>query len=73
VFPKWRGQRIAKRAMPLICEWLSADPIIRVEPKNAYSHGVPKAAGFTKVAEPQVMAVVCAQRHPRALMVSLAA
>ena len=26
VFPKWRGQGIAKRAVLLICEWLSADP-----------------------------------------------
>lgn len=73
MFLKLRGQDIAKRAMLLICEWLSADPIIRVEPQNAYSHGAPKAAGFTKVTEPQVMAVVCAQRHPRVLMVSLAA
>ena len=52
VFPARRGEGIARRAVLLLCSWLRRDPlhrtaVIRVDPGNLPSHGVPAAAGFT--------------------------
>lgn len=53
VFPAWRGRGVAARAVLLVCDWLAAGTpaqtaVIRVEPGNVRSYGVPVACGFTK-------------------------
>lgn len=51
VFPAWRGQGIAVRAVTLILRWLQTQPtptkaVIRVAPGNTYSQRVPETLGF---------------------------
>lgn len=51
VFPPWRGRRVAVRAVGLLCGWLAdATPtrtaVLRIDPRNAPSRGVARAAGF---------------------------
>jgi len=51
VFPTWRGQGIALRAVTLILNWLQAQPprkkaVIRVAPGNIYSLRIPETHGF---------------------------
>ncbi|MBA3251872.1 MAG: GNAT family N-acetyltransferase [Geodermatophilaceae bacterium] len=53
VFPGWRGKGIARRAVLLICDWLSSDPrctkaVIRIAPDNVPSHAVAESAGFAR-------------------------
>ncbi len=53
VFPAWRGQGIALRAVTLILHWLQTQPsrttaVIRVAPGNTYSLRIPETLGFRR-------------------------